>query len=368
MTSIGTELRVASGHVTVIRLFDLAYACDLGRIEEVLREAGAARIRLSRVPPKAVDFGEPPVAFTLGNREIDGVGGPPGVLHVRIYAFGAVSLSLRFPVVEVAWPSFVEFVARVDDTLTDHGLWAAEMDRVRAMVGSAVEQPNPTDLVEDFLLATVQQFDRPLTGDTIRSDLDLVPLLAGEARPLAASARAELLRQTFQYYDDDLVALAWDRAFIVEPTGDTDVADVLELANAQLLEMRYYDERLDAELPSMYERVEQARSGFGVLSRRRYANLARELYALVAVVTESAERVENALVVTEDVYLARVYRAAIDTFRVHSLQGAVERKLAIIRDTYSAMYEEAATARAEYLEAAIVLLIVVEIVLAFFVW
>jgi uncharacterized Rmd1/YagE family protein len=43
----------------------------------------------------------------------------------------------------------------------------------------------------------------------------------------------------------------------------------------------------------------------------------------------------------------------------------VNRKLAIMRDTYTALYDEAATARAEILEAGILLLIVFEIVMAF---
>ena len=72
-----------------------------------------------------------------------------------------------------------------------------------------------------------------------------------------SGARQDLLRQRFSYYTDDLVALTWDRAFIYEPRGDSDVMDVLEVANAQLLEMRYYDELqddelLDDELPRMY--------------------------------------------------------------------------------------------------------------------
>lgn len=43
------------------------------------------------------------------------------------------------------------------------------------------------------------------------------------------------------------------------------------------------------------------------------------------------------------------------------------RALAFIRETYSALYDDAATARAELLEAPIVLLIVVEVVLALFI-
>ncbi len=62
-------------------------------------------------------------------------------------------------------------------------------------------------------------------------------------------------------------------------------------------------------------------------------------------------------------YLARVYSAALELFRVPSLSASVDRKLAIIRDTYAALYEEASSRRAELLEVAIVLLIVLEVVL-----
>ncbi len=80
--------------------------------------------------------------------------------------------------------------------------------------------------------------------------------------------------------------------------------------------------------------------------------------------TELTERVDNALQVTEDVYLARVYAAALDLFRVPTVTAAVHRKLAIVRDTYAALYDEASGIRAELLEVAIVVLILIELVLA----
>ena len=86
--------------------------------------------------------------------------------------------------------------------------------------------------------------------------------------------------------------------------------------------------------------------------------------ALASEVTEITERIDNALIVTEDTYLARIFGSAIDLFRVRAWNAAVERKLAIMRDTYTALYDDAATARSELLEVAIVLLIVFEIVMA----
>ena len=215
-------------------------------------------------------------------------------------------------------------------------------------------RPEESGVQEGYLIGVVHAFDRTLSAAVLQESVDLVPLLSGEQRQLSDSARQELLRQRFSYYTDDLVILTWDRAFIYEPRGDSDVMDVLEVANAQLLEMRYYDELLDDELPRMYDLVARARQARTLLSSRRFADLARRLHTLVAEVTELTERVDNALQVTEDVYLARVYAAALDSFLVSSVSAAVARKLAIIRDTYSALYDEASSARAELLEVLIV--------------
>jgi Holliday junction resolvasome RuvABC endonuclease subunit len=114
----------------------------------------------------------------------------------------------------------------------------------------------------------------------------------------------------------------------------------------------------------MYDLVASARRAASLLASRRFAELARRLYTLVAEVTELTERVDNALQVTEDVYLARVYGAALDLFRVRSVSAAVDRKLAIIRDTYTALHDEGAARRAELLELLITILIVIEVVLA----
>lgn len=67
---------------------------------------------------------------------------------------------------------------------------------------------------------------------------------------------------------------------------------------------------------------------------------------------------------TEDVYLARIYTAALGSFRVVTVSATVDRKLAIIRDTYAALYDEASGHRSELLEILIVLLIIAEIALA----
>jgi hypothetical protein len=204
-----------------------------------------------------------------------------------------------------------------------------------------------------------------MSAATVLEQVDLIPVLSGDTRPLSPQMRRELLSQQFSYYEDDLVVLTWDRAFIYEPRPDTDVADVLEVANAQLLEQRYYDELLGRELPRIYDLVESYRRALYVFAPRRCAQLARQLHMRVAEVTELTDKVDNALQVCEDVYLARVYAAALETLRVPKIGAAVDQKLGIIRDTYTALYDEASSTRGELMELTIILLIVLEIVLAF---
>jgi len=364
-------LKLKSGQVVALRLFDLAYEIDLKRAESLWAEraqSASARSRLVRTPPKAVSFGVPPLALDLGPVAIE-IGGAPVTVaaSVRLYDFGIAAFALRLPVEDMGWDAYVRLVNAMDIAVgpaAPTAIWTEFLAQMRQQLGEALERPSAAPLQEDYLLAVVDGFDIPLTADALQERADLIPLLSGESRPLAEGARRDLLRHRFSYYPDDLAVITWDRAFIYEPQRETDVADVLEIANAQLLEMRTYDELLDDELPRMRDLVEAARRRTNLLASRRYARLARRLHMLVAEVTELAERVDNALQVTEDVYLARVYAAAMDLFRVPNVSAAVDRKLTIIRQTYTALHSEAAGGRAEVLEIAILVLIAFEIVLS----
>ncbi len=366
------ELTVLSGAVIAYRLFDIADSIDLTRAETLwtqrLRSA-VSRGRLVSAPTKALAFGVAPLDIVLEpvTVVIDGVA-CVGEASVRLYEFGVARLALRFPADSLAWGAFAQRLNAIGRHVgPDEGtaIWRGMIDQVIAIFGIALIRPPKMMLEEDYLIGFVRAFDETLDADTILRRLDLIPLLSGEERPLSEGARRDLLRQRYSYYTDDLVVLTWDRAFVLEPRGDSDVMDVLDVANARLLEMRYYDQLLQSELPLMYDLVEATQRARPVLGSRRFANLARRLYTLVAEVTELREKVDNALLVTEDVYLARVYTAALELFRVAAVSASVDRKLEMIRDTYTALYEEASAGRAALMEAAIVVLIVIEIVLVF---
>jgi hypothetical protein len=363
-----SDVRVRRADVLAMRLFDIAYEIDLALAEYLSAEAGGRRGRLTSAPEKSIAFDVPPVQIQLGEVDVPGLAGR-AIAVARLYDFGVVALTLRVPFAGGEWSAFsdaVEMVQRTCGVDAASAPWTALLERVTTTCSAALRRPVATTsarLQEDYLVALVHELDAPLDAVALKASVDLAALLSGERRALAPAERAERLRQSFSYFEDDLVVLGWDRAFVYEPGGHPDVVDVIEVANAQLLELRCYDTLLDEELPRMYDQVEAARRGARSFAAPRFARLARSLYTLVAEVTELTEKVDNALQVTEDVYLARIYASALELFRVPRIGAAVDRKLAIIRDTYTALYEEASSSRAELLEIAIVVLILIEILL-----
>ena len=364
-------MNIKSGQLIVLRLFDIAYEIDLKLAEQVWAQrtlGTGTRSRLVGTPAKAVSFGVPPLKLDLGAVSFDAAEQTISAFaSARLYDFGIAALALRLPVRQMAWDDFVGLVNGVGQAIglsSSTGVWDGLMDGLRGTIAPSLIRPTKVPLQEDYLMAMVDAFDRPLSADDILQQIDLVPLLSGRDRPLSDSARRDVLQHRFSYFTDDLAVVTWDRAFLFEPLQETDVADVLEIANAQLLEMRVYDELLDAELPRMRSMLGAARSRANMLAARRYARLARHLHGIVAEVCELTERVDNALQVTEDVYLARVYASAMDLFRVPNVTAAVHRKLSIVRDTYMALHSEAAGARAELLEIVVLLLFFVEVILS----
>jgi hypothetical protein len=390
-------LRIA-GAVVVYRLYDVGYEIDLERALDLLASTPGERATLRRTlqyrPDGAEDLEEkdraearrsaraevqaiqiktPPITSALGADTIT-LGDRSHDVHVsaRIFDFGVVSLRLHIeaapspPPGVLGWREYTAFGNAVDAAPGLQALFARYIHQLTTRLASTISRPHIAPVTEDYIVYRITRLVAP-TGETLPTvtlhDLDVVPLLLNEQRPLADTVRAELLPYWFSYYPDDLAILTWSSALIVDPTeGDSDVQLMLEFANAQLLELRYYDALLDAELPRMYDRIadRRARALFG----RRYAALLTGLQTLVADSTEIVERAENALKVTDDVYLARVYAAALELFRGRVWRRGIDHKLAIIRQTYAMLNAEAMAVRNEVLEIAIIVLIVVEIIIA----
>jgi hypothetical protein len=364
-----TDQLQVDGGATVYRLFDVGYSITLDKANELLGGSTRGRLRPVRGEARAIQIRNPPLFASLGSCDVCiGDATRAATLSANLFDFGVCSLQLRIPAPNgLSWADFSEFGSAVGSAAEIGAIMDRELRVLLDRIVQAIDRPGVTPLSEEYIVFRIDRMnssDTAIPASARLSDDQLVSLLLGERRPLSASARRELVPHRFSYYDDDLTVLTWDNALVVEPrTDDRDVEYVLEFANAQLLELRMYDLQLDAEIPALYDRVEATRAKRRLRLSGHFQTVLSDLQTKVADITETVERVENALKVTDDVYLARIYAAALDLFRERAWRRGIERKLGILRETYAMLNSEAQATRAELLEVAIVVLIVAELLL-----
>ncbi|HEX4681313.1 MAG TPA: hypothetical protein VH277_01320 [Gemmatimonadaceae bacterium] len=357
------------GSATAYRLYDVGYGIELDRAGALVGEATRGRSRPARSEAQTFQI-RPPLSVSLGERVIT-IGGESwsAVLSAHLFDFGVCSMRLTVPSARTdSWDAFARFGTDFDMAPGVAPLLDGELTALLARIAPAVERADIQAVVEDYVVYRVESLtdDRgALVAHSSLADEDLVPLLLRETRPLSLLARRELLANRFSFYANDLAVLTWDNALVIEPRPeDEDIEFVLEFANAQLLELRVYDAQLDAQLPALYDRIAARRQRLRYFTRA-YRPLMADLQTRVAEVTEIVERAENAFKVTDDVYLARVYAAALDIFRERAWRSGIDRKLQIFRDTYTMLNAEAQVSRAELMEIIVVLLIAAELIFGF---
>ena len=358
------------GSAIVYRLHDVGYAIDLDRASSQLAPSDPVRERPARGEAEAIQIKNPPVSVILGDAPVMIADEVRAVrISARVFDFGVCAMRASLDAPDgTSWDAFATLGAVADASAELAALLDRELARLLEIIGPAIERPGLAPVTEAYVVFRVTRLARadgsPAPIDDL-TDEHLVSLLLNERDELSPEARRDLLSHRFSYYTNELTVLTWDNALVIEPRGhDNDVEYILEFANAQLLELRFYDAMLDRELPRMYDRVAIARKR-SYVPTRRFSPLLASMQTQVADVTETVERVDNALKVTDDVHLARIYAAALELFREAAWRRGIDRKLAIMRETYAMLNDEAQAARAELLEAAIVLLIVFEIVLSF---
>lgn len=365
------------GAVVLYRLYDVGYEIDLERALDFLAATPEDRetLRLNlerrqRVEAQAIRIKNPPITVTIGTEPFDAVGRHHDAqVSARIFDFGVISLRMRCDIPgAMDWGTVAQFGDSADLSRAARAGFDRSIEEVTSRIAPAIARPQIAPVSEDYVVYRFTRVEdaggQALPASVLR-ELDVAPLLLNEDRPISEQARKELLPHWFSYYPDDLSIITWNTALVLDPMeGESDVQLILEFANAQLLELRYYDALLDAELPRMYDRIENARKGSGALLGRRYAGLLTGLQTLLADSTEIVERTQNALKVTDDIFLARVYGAALELFRERAWREGIDHKLGIIHQTYEMLNAESMAVRNEVLEVTIVVLILVEIVLA----
>ena len=351
-----------SGSVHAYFLYDVAEGIDLAHVQRLIGPAVKARLAPKPSTPPYVQYQQAPVAIdgpSVDMPEHDGF-----QVRFKLFDYGVISVALTRPL-PTTWDQLLE---QGLGWYENPGLSAAAERFCRTLLQRlqpAITRPRHDFLTEDYLVfAARPQETQTAAAFLAEHGAELAQLLRGERDRLSAEELEEVLRHHLSYFDNDLVIPTWNAAFIHdEEAGTQGILEILEFANSQLLEFRYYDRLLDAELSRIYAQLQRGgwrQTWFG----RRYAGAARQVHALFIDVNELTDKTENALKIAGDVYAARLFSLVTARLALDHWKASVREKLQTVDDIYRFAVEHTAMARGEFLELTIVFLIVLEIVLA----
>jgi hypothetical protein len=346
--------------------FDIAEEIRLETVREFLglpaRERGP---EFHRPSPEYVRFAQPPVIFNLGPVQLRG--GETWSCTLKVYDYGVIGLALELPF-EDGWRGLVQLASR---WIGSPEIEQKASETARAAVArfqKALVKPNEDWTSEDYYAVHVRRAcenNASLSAEELISNYagPVTQIVRGESVELSAIERHEVLEEFLSYYPTDLLVVGWMAAFIYdEPPAAAPVLQLLEYANTQLLEFRYYDSRLTGVLAHVHAILERRR---GVFGRWRIGSEAERLNRIRLDVIELSERVDNAIKFLSDMFYARVYRLAARKIGVNDYRDLVDEKLKTAGEVYEAMVGEFHQARAFVLELMVVAILIIELVFLF---
>ena len=316
-------------NVIAYRLFDVADEINLDQVQALWhsRNKISSRLRLDRISTTSITFHDPPVLVELGFHEMT-IGGVEYLVEVkaRIQDLGVICILFNIPPEEdITYQEYLNLVLAVEDLPDEE--FRRFLDATMETIGPACTNPNISGFDEDFVVYYFQ--------DPIPADWDIVPFLLKDPNPVNEETRESALANHFSYAEDE-AWLAWDSAVVYDPTGIMDIPDLLEFANAQYLELRYYDNFLNHAIDKTYDVIEDKENMKDMDVLR---NIRDELLETMADVSSLTSNITNSLLVTEDIFYAKVYTRYMKLLKASVWQENIELKMQVLQRCYNMLNE-----------------------------
>jgi hypothetical protein len=354
------------GSLFVFQLFDVSEAIDmevLGRQlggSDFYRDVGARQVSQIQVW-----FEPPPHIRSLG--EIEFAPGEPFHAEIHYYSYGVVGVRLERSF-DLDWPALIELSSRwvgaAAAELAASELVRRELDAVK----KALVKPHDKYLSEDYSVVRLDPIRA--TGGIVTAEhlleqwgASVAQIVRGEKIQLAAEEQTYILASRLSYYPSDLIVAGWSAAFIYDTeSGAEATVQLIEYANTQLLEFRFYDEMLTRILRAVYRQIDE---GSGWLKRWRLAGQAERFNTIRLDVHELTERTDNAAKFLSDMFAARLYQLMATRVGVPDYHRLVDEKLRTAADLYHLMTERVHQYSALMLETMVVVILIIDLVFLF---
>ena len=357
-----------SGEVVYLYAFDVAYDTARKPIHELLGQPVAQfAMDASKRSPRQLFFYRPQMV-RLPPMERIGPLGPVRVERViKLLPVGAISISVRVP---FAVAHFEELVA-FHDLQFSNGSLHDEVQRLAQEVTTELRghlvRPQPQLPEEEaytvFCIASpvLNADNQPMNAEQWFQEhrRQVAALLTQEeaTERLSKQEAEESTARYLSYYDNDLVVLDWDAALLVDEPRDFDeTLYIMELANLQLAELEAYDRLLDDALERSYRDL-------GERPLRSRGDILRELREIRIDMARFNDELSNTTKFFGDWHLARIYEKISSRFHLADWHRTIDGKLKTLDDLYQILKHDQNNRVMLWLEIAIVLLFVIDLVI-----
>ena len=356
------------GEVVYIYAFDVAYDTARKPIRELLGQPVAQfAVDASKRSPRQLFFYKPQMIRLPPMVRI----GPLGPVRVeriiKLLPVGAISISVHVP---FAVSHFEDLVAFHDLQFSNGSLH----DEVRRLAQEVVKElrghlvrPQPQLPEEEaytvFCIASpvLDADDQPMNAEqwfhAHRHQVAALLTQEEQTERLSKQEAEESTARYLSYYDNDLVVLDWDAALLVDEPRDFDeTLYIMELANLQLAELEAYDRLLDDALERSYRDL-------GERPLRSRGDILRELREIRIDMARFNDELSNTTKFFGDWHLARIYEKISSRFHLADWHRTIDGKLKTLDDLYQILKHDQNTRVMLWLEIAIVLLFVIDLVI-----
>lgn len=346
----------------IYRLTDVTYDIDIPKLRKSLKKLQFRPLRLSRFTPAYLNFSIPPLQMEEATWTASMTDAPIKTL-IKFFSLG--SITIRFEV-EITGNDFNEILSKAKFILNSTSSFDRKSrklsDKLRSIIEKELGTTTYHGLEEDYAILWIQdKYDPDQKTGMIPTT---AKFLRNEDQQLSNYEQNEALKYHFSYTPEDITVIDWDRAVSIGIKPEDDVWDVLEYVNLQLLELRYYEKELDKRLEDIYGFVKGKR--LPVIEFYKTQVLLKKTLSIFIEFTTLEKRLNNFFPLTGDEYLSRIYIAASKRMNLRRTQEDLKRRLDDAKDLYEILSADLSSIRAEILEIIIILLIIFEIIYAFF--
>lgn len=291
--------------------------------------------------------------------------GPNGPMEaqcvIKLFPVGALSITLHAPFQQQTLTDLVDYHDVDDAQRHARELAQKVIDELGDWLIRPVVPVREDEAYTVFCLDAVSAAEmlQPSTEAWLRDHRRAVAALLtqeADAHRLSEQEISETAQRSLSYYAHDLVVIDWDAALIIdEPTQFDATLHIMELANVQLAELESYDRMIDSRLARAYDL-----SHVRWKSRRVMSDNLREFRLDMA---RFRDELSNTTKFFGDWHLARVYQALYERFHLASWYNIVKSKIDTLDDLYRIYKQDQVNKVMVFLEAAIVLLFILDLVL-----